>query len=212
MQELMESVKEKVKAMLAHAEGGHDWFHIERVIKNAMEINKEEGGREDIVYLGALLHDVSDAKFNGGDLAMGGRVASQIMREVGIDNAILEEVVHIVNHLSFAGGRKVELDKSLEFAIVQDADRLDALGAIGIARAFHYGGYKDRLLYDPGQPPQIYDSPQAYYASKAPTINHFYEKLLLLKDRMNTPTGKKLAEQRHAFMLTFLMQFYEEWG
>jgi uncharacterized protein len=212
MQEFLEKVKEAVKKKLAKAEGGHDWFHIERVVRNAMEIHQIEGGRKDIVYLGALLHDVSDAKFNGGDLALGGQVASQIMQEVGIENSISEEVVFIVNHLSFAGGRKEEKEKSLEFSIVQDADRLDALGAIGIARAFHYGGYKDRLLYDPQQPPQIYDSPQAYYASNAPTINHFYEKLLLLKDRMNTPTGKKLAEQRHAFMLTYLQQFYEEWG
>jgi uncharacterized protein len=212
MNDKLLKVKNKVQDLLKEAEGGHDWLHIERVVRNALKIRQEEGGEEQIVYLGALLHDISDAKFNGGDLTLGGRRAGQIMKDAGIEERIAIEVKDIVNRISFAGGRKDGQSKSLELAIVQDADRLDALGAIGIARAFHYGGHKGRLIYHPNLPPQEYESAEAYYQSNAPTINHFYEKLLLLKDRMNTKTGLRIAEERHRFMEIYLENFFEEWG
>ncbi len=200
-----------VKAQLKNAEGGHDWFHIERVYKNALLIAKHEHVNLFIVQLGALLHDIADSKFHKGDESLGPHIARKFLVSLNVDSAIIEHVVDIIENISFKGGNEAQKFRSLELDVIQDADRLDALGAIGIARAFNYGGYKNRILFDPNIKPNLNMSKAVYKASTAPTINHFYEKLLLLKDKMNTKTGKRIAEKRHQFMELYLMQFYDEW-
>lgn len=200
-----------VKQKLQGAEAGHDWFHIERVYKNAMHIaNGNESVNLLVVQLGALLHDIADSKFHNGDETIGPKMAQKFLEENKIDENIIEEVVKIIENISFKGGIKREYT-SEELDIVQDADRLDAIGAIGIARTFNYGGFKNRELYNPEIKPNLNMSKEEYKKSTAPTINHFYEKLLLLKDKMNTQKGKELAEERHHFMEVFLEQFYKEW-
>lgn len=208
----LENTKAFVKKSLENAEGGHDWFHIERVFNNAMRIAKEETANEFIVALGALLHDIADYKFHNGDEQVGPRIAREFLTSQDVPQEIIDHVVNIINHISFKGGNNVQKFHSPELAIVQDADRLDALGAIGIARTFNYGGFKGRALYDPAIAPNLNMSKEEYKNSNAPTVNHFYEKLLLLKDLMNTRTGKAMAEQRHHFMQEFLDQFYAEWN
>ncbi len=208
---LIENTISFVKKELKNAEGGHDWFHIERVYKNAMHISETEQANSLIVALGALLHDIADSKFHNGDEAVGPKKATDFLTSEGVSEEIIEHVVQIIKNISFKGGNKGQAFHSKELAVVQDADRLDALGAIGIARTFNYGGFKNRKLYDPEIKPNLEMSPAEYKASTAPTINHFYEKLLLLKDRMNTETGKRIATERHVFMETFLQQFYAEW-
>ncbi|MDX2430551.1 MAG: HD domain-containing protein, partial [Bacteroides sp.] len=189
-----------VKETLAEAEGGHDWFHIERVWKTARFIReKEDSGDILTIELAALLHDISDAKFNGGDDDLGSRMAFEFLEVQGMDPARLEHIQTIIKYVSFKGGFPQDQISSIEFKIVQDADRLDAIGAIGIARAFNYGGFKNRPLHNPDKALQEYSDSKAYHKSDAPTINHFYEKLLKLKDLMNTETGKKMAEQRHQY-------------
>ena len=201
-----------VKEQLANAEGGHDWWHIHRVWKTATTIaEKEPGANLLLVELSALLHDVADSKFHGGDDTVGPRIAGEFLASQGVDPALIQEVKLIISHISFKGGHNKGNYQSLELSIVQDADRLDAIGAIGIARAFNYGGFKNRPLYDPAQPPNLQKSVEQYKFNIDPTINHFYEKLFLLKDRMNTATGKAMAEQRHAFMEAYVEQFYAEW-
>ncbi len=200
-----------VKATLANAEGGHDWFHIERVYNNAMHIAKGEPVDELVVALGALLHDIADSKFFNGDETVAPKMATEFLISQNCDSAVIEHVVQIIKNISFKGGNKAQEFTSPELDVVQDADRLDAIGAIGIARTFNYGGFKNRKLYDPEIKPQLDMTVDEYKKSTAPTINHFYEKLLLLKDRMNTTTGKKIAEKRHAYMEGFLEQFYQEW-
>ncbi|MCW3127557.1 MAG: phosphohydrolase [Bacteroidetes bacterium] len=200
-----------VQAELANAEGGHDWHHIYRVWNTAKEIASHEQCDILIVELAALLHDIADSKFNGGDEEIGPRKAEQFLTSIEIDKDTISHVVSIIRNISFKGGKEAKAFSSVELDVVQDADRLDAIGAIGIARAFNYGGYKGRALYDPAVPPNMNMSKEEYKNSSAPTINHFYEKLLLLKDKMNTETGKKMAQQRHDFMINFLEQFYEEW-
>jgi uncharacterized protein len=201
-----------VKKQLKNAEGGHDWFHIERVWKNAKLIASQETGADLlIVELGALLHDIADSKFHNGDETVGPRVALEFLNDQQVDHEVTEHVIKIIENISFKGGNEKQKFTSLELDIVQDADRLDALGAIGIARTFNYGGFKNRAIYDPAIKPDLNMDAAAYKKSTAPTINHFYEKLLLLKDRMNTATGKRLALQRHKFMEDYLRQFYEEW-
>jgi len=206
-----------VKDELKNAEGGHDWFHIERVYKNSLLISESEKVDRTIVSLGALLHDIADSKFHQGDETVGPKKARQflksqnIFRHDGQAGEIVEHVIKIIENISFKGGNKPQNFTSKELEVVQDADRLDALGAIGIARTFNYGGFKNRKLYDPEIKPNLKMTPAEYKASTAPTINHFYEKLLLLKDKMNTETGRKIAEERHAFMEKFLQQFYAEW-
>lgn len=201
-----------VKETLADAEGGHDWYHIERVWKNARYIREKEGlGDVLTIELAALLHDISDAKFNGGDDEMGSRMSVDFLGKQGIDRERVEHIRKIIKHVSFKGGFSQDQISSIEFQIVQDADRLDAIGAIGIARAFNYGGFKNRPIHKPGKNLQEYSDSAAYHKSDAPTINHFYEKLLKLKDLMNTDTGKKMARERHQYMLEFLDQFYSEW-
>jgi uncharacterized protein len=201
-----------VKQTLAGAEGGHDWYHIERVWNTARYIREQEGSGDLLtIELAALLHDISDAKFNGGDDEMGSRLASNFLLEQGVDQEIQEHIRDIIQHVSYKGGFSQEKISSIEFHIVQDADRLDAIGAIGIARAFNYGGFKNRPIHNPEKPLQEYQDSKAYHRSDAPTINHFYEKLLKLKDLINTSTGLKMAEERHAYMLQFLDRFFNEW-
>ncbi|WP_299148698.1 HD domain-containing protein [uncultured Dokdonia sp.] len=210
-QTLIENTITFVKATLANAEGGHDWFHIERVYNNAMHIAKGEPVDELVVALGALLHDIADSKFFNGDETVAPKMATEFLISQNCDSAVIEHVVQIIKNISFKGGNKAQEFTSPELDVVQDADRLDAIGAIGIARTFNYGGFKNRKLYDPEVKPQLDMTVDEYKKSTAPTINHFYEKLLLLKDRMNTKTGKKIAEKRHAYMEGFLEQFYLEW-
>lgn len=200
-----------VKNELRDAEGGHDWFHIERVYKNALLISEDEKVDKTIVSLGALLHDIADSKFHNGNETVGPLIARKFLLSENISEETIEHVIKIIENISFKGGNKAQNFTSKELEVVQDADRLDAIGAIGIARAFNYGGFKNRKLYDPEIVPNLKMTPLEYKASDSPTINHFYEKLLLLKDKMNTKTGRRIAEERHAFMEAFLQQFYAEW-
>lgn len=200
-----------VKTTLANAEGGHDWWHIQRVWKLARHIAETEPGDLFVIELGALLHDIADPKFNHGDEEAGPRKASDFLNKLEVTPKVVSHVENIIRHVSFKGGNHQPQFHSPELAIVQDADRLDAMGAIGIARTFNYGGFKNREIYNPDIPPNPEMTREAYKKSTSPTINHFYEKLLLLKDRMNTPTGRALAEHRHRFMEQFLDEFFEEW-
>lgn len=208
---LIENTIDFVKKELKGAEGGHDWFHIERVYKNALLITASEKADATIVALGALLHDIADSKFHYGDETIGPKKARDFLSSEGVSEEITTHVIKIIEHISFKGGNNPHMFQSKELDVVQDADRLDALGAIGIARTFNYGGFKNRKIYDPSIEPKLDMTVSEYKTSTAPTINHFYEKLLLLKDRMNTETGKKLAIERHDFMENFLSQFYAEW-
>jgi uncharacterized protein len=200
-----------VKKKLENAEGGHDWFHIERVFKNAVSISDNEVCDVTVVKLGALLHDIADSKFHGGDETIGPKIAREFLKSNDVDEATIQHVINIIENISFKGGNVPKQFSSKELDIVQDADRLDAIGAIGIARTFNYGGFKNRPLYNPKIAPNLHMSKEEYKNSEAPTLNHFYEKLLFLKDKMNTETGKKLAQERHHFMEKFLSQFYAEW-
>lgn len=200
-----------VKNKLAQAEGGHDWFHIERVYKNALLIAKEEECDLTVVKLAALLHDIADSKFHNGDESIGPKVAREFLESQKVSEDIILHVIAIIENISFKGGNFEKKFHSKELEIVQDADRLDAIGAIGIARTFNYGGFKNRVIYDPNIPPKMNMSKEEYKNSESPTLNHFYEKLLLLKDKMNTKTGKNIAQKRHDFMVTFLSHFYAEW-
>lgn len=208
---IIETTITYVKKELQNAEGGHDWWHIERVWNNAKLISQTESVNSLVVQLAALLHDIADAKFHDGDEEIGPQKAGLFLKTLAIDQITIDHVEQIIRNISFKGGNFTTSFYSLELAVVQDADRLDAIGAIGIARAFNYGGFKNRELYNPQIAPNLRMSKEEYKKSKAPTINHFYEKLLLLKDRMNTITGKQLAEKRHLFMEQFLEQFYTEW-
>jgi len=211
-QTIVDKTVEFVKETLAQAEGGHDWWHIYRVWKNAQHIAKEEGGVDMlIVELGALLHDIADSKFHGGDEEIGPKTAREYLNSLSVDADVVEHVENIVRHISFKGSLKGQKWMSPELEVVQDADRLDAVGAIGIARTFNYGGHKGRALHDPNIKPNLEMTKEEYKNSTAPTLNHFYEKLLLLKDLMNTNTGKVMAEGRHAFMEQYLQQFSAEW-
>lgn len=200
-----------VKMELANAEGGHDWWHIYRVWKLAKRIAIGEQVDLLIVELSALLHDIADSKFHNGDEKVGPQKARVYLESAGVSEDIILHVVNIIMHISFKGGHNTGTFYSPELGVVQDADRLDALGAIGIARTFNYGGFKNRAIYDPGIAPDLHMTKEQYKHSTAPSINHFYEKLLLLKDRMNTETGRRMAMERHAFMETFLEKFYKEW-
>ncbi len=209
--EIIEKTIIFVRNTLKDAEGGHDWFHTERVFKNAVLIAKDENVDPLVIALGALLHDIADSKFHNGDETIGPKVAREFLQRFEVKKNVIDHVILIIENISFKGGNIKQKFTSPELDIIQDADRLDAIGAIGIARCFNYGGFKDRALYNPDIPPQLDMTKEAYKKSTAPTINHFYEKLLLLKDRMNTKTGKKLAQQRHTFMEQFLDRFYKEW-
>jgi len=207
---IVDTTTKFVRDTLKNAEGGHDWWHIHRVWTNAKLIARSEQCDILTVELGALLHDIADSKFHGGDEEIGPATAGEFLRNINIDEAVITHVQQIIRYISFKSGFDGPGFQSIELQIVQDADRLDAIGAIGIARTFSYGGFKGREIYNPEIEPNLHMSKEEYKNSTAPSLNHFYEKLLLLKDKMNTSTGKKLAEQRHAFMESYLQQFYME--
>lgn len=216
--QIISNTEDFVKETLINAEGGHDWFHILRVWNTAKLISKDENVNGFVVELGALLHDIADSKFHAGDETIGPKIAREFLESQLVDDSIIIHIENIISNISFKsslpadrGGNFKQKFNSRELEVIQDADRLDAIGAVGIARTFNYGGFKNRPLYNPEISPNLNQSKEAYKNSEAPTINHFYEKLLLLKDRMNTKTGKKIAEERHLFMETFLQQFYKEW-
>lgn len=208
---LVDLTVQYVKAQLQDAEGGHDWFHIERVWRNAKLIAQTESCDLLVVELAALLHDIADSKFHDGDEEIGPRTARAFLEKLDLASSQISHIVAIIENVSFKGGKGTRSHESIELDIVQDADRLDAIGAIGIARTFNYGGFKNRAIYNPAIAPNLHMTKEEYKKSDAPTINHFYEKLLLLKGMMNTKTGMKLAQQRHEFMENFLEQFYQEW-
>lgn len=200
-----------VKQTLDGAEAGHDWFHTERVWKLARKIQKLEGGNLQIIELSALLHDIADPKFHNGDEDLALELSEKFLKNQNVEAEIIEKVLFIIKHISFKNRKEAPENLPLELKIVQDADRLDAIGAIGIARTFNLGGFKNNLMYHPDIKPNINQTKEEYKTSNGTTINHFYEKLLLLKDGMNTLYAKKLAEERHQFMLLFLEKFYQEW-
>ncbi len=210
-EKIISKTEEFVKKTLIDAEGGHDWWHIYRVWQLSKTIAREESVDLFIVELGALLHDISDAKFNGGDETIGPAKAFGFLKSLEVEESVIEHVIRIIENISFRKGLDGQEFSSPELNVIQDADRLDAIGAIGIGRAFSYGGFKNREIYDPDIKPNLNMNKDEYKNAKAPTINHFYEKLLLLKDLMNTDTGRRIAAKRHAFMLEYLDEFYREW-
>lgn len=210
--ELIGTTQNYVKSVLKDAEGGHDWFHTKRVYNIAKLIAKQENADTFVVELAALLHDIADSKFHDGDENIGPEMAATFLIKNNADSTVVTHVLNIIKHMSYKNSLEGNQPfNSLEMQIVQDADRLDAIGAIGIARAFNYGGFKNRAMFDPAIKPNLNMTKAEYKSSTAPTINHFYEKLLLLKDHMNTTTGKALAKERQRFMELFLAQFYAEW-
>ena len=208
----IEKTREHVEQLFKGEGSGHDYQHIYRVWKMAYHIAEEEGANKTISELGALLHDIADWKFYDGDDTIGPKKAEEWMKKIGVDYPIIEQVKYIVASISFKGSEVATPMTTLEGKTVQDADRLDAIGAVGIGRAFAFGGNKNRLMYHPEEPPVVHQSFEAYKKNKSHTINHFYEKLLLLKDRMNTETGKKIAKARHQFMEEYLDRFLREWN
>lgn len=210
-QQIIDNTVAYVKLELAQAEGGHDWWHIYRVWKQALHIAEAEKAAVFVVSLAALLHDIADAKFHNNDDTIGPAKARDFLLAQNVPEEVIYHVVAIIENVSFKGGKAARKFNSKELDVVQDADRLDAIGAIGIARAFNYGGFKGRPIYDPAIQPDLDMDTARYRNSTAPTINHFYEKLLLLKDRMNTAAGKVLANARHQFMEQYLERFYKEW-
>jgi len=208
---LIERTVAFVREQLANAEAGHDWWHIRRVWNYTRRILQQEPADTLVCELAALLHDIADSKFHDGDETIGPRIAGEFLQRIGTPSDVVTPVTEIIRNMSYKTSLGTVTFRSRELEVVQDADRLDAMGAIGIARAFHYGGFRNRELYNPDIPPNPNQDKAAYKSSTAPTINHFYEKLLLLKDKMNTATGRRLAAERHAFMEQFLQQFYREW-
>ena len=209
---LVERVAAHIQARFSAESSGHDWHHIHRVRKLARRIAVEEGANQEIVELGALVHDIADWKFHGGDDTAGPRAAESLLLQEGADRTLVAPVVEIVATISFKGaGVRTEM-RTLEGQCVQDADRLDALGAIGIARCFAYGGHAGRQMHDPESPPVMHATAEAYKAAKGTSLNHFYEKLFLLRERMNTSCGRMLAEERHAYMEAFVARFLDEWS
>lgn len=210
--ELVSRVAAHIKAKFQAESSGHDWYHINRVWRLARQIAEKDGASLEVAELGALVHDIGDWKFHDGDDSVGPREAERLLREEGAAPDVIAQVVDIVATISFKGAGVQTAMRTLEGKCVQDADRLDAIGAIGIARCFAYGGHAGRLMYDPNEPPVMHATAEAYKASKGHSLNHFYEKLFLLKDRMNTPTGLALAEERHQFMQEYVRRFLDEWG
>ena len=210
--EIVSQIKSIIKKQFENESTGHDWFHIERVYNMAAFLQKTEGGDLEIIELAALLHDVSDHKFNGGSATLGGDIAFEMLINLSYSPVKAEKVREIINQVSFKGANVEHLTSSIEAKIVQDADRLDAIGAIGIARAFAYGGNKERPLYDPSIPPVLHDSFDAYKNAKSHTINHFHEKLLLLRSKLNTRTAINIGNERHEFLELFLKNFMNEWN
>ncbi|NML55972.1 HD domain-containing protein [Chryseobacterium cheonjiense] len=212
MKNLIENTVEFVKEKLKGAEAGHDWYHIERVWKLSKKIAETENCNMEVVELAALLHDIADPKFHNGDETLALKVSRGFLENQHTSEDIIEKVLFIIKNISFKNMAEAPENLPIELKIVQDADRIDAIGAIGIARTFNFGGFKNNLMYDPEIEPKLNMSKEEYKKSDGTTINHFYEKLLLLKDLMNTPKGKAIAAERHDFMLQFLDQFYKEWN
>ncbi len=208
---IIEKTAEFVESKLKGEGSGHDWWHIYRVWKMAQYIGQKEKADRLVVELGALLHDIADWKFTGGDFKIGPKISREWLEKLKVDSKVIDRVCHIIEHISFKGAGEKNKIKSLEGKVVQDADRLDAIGAIGIARAFAFGGSKGNEIYNPNIKHKFHTSFKTYKNTNNTAINHFYEKLLLLKDRMNTKTGKKLAKTRHKFMEEYLKEFYKEW-
>lgn len=211
-QEIIDRTVLFVKETLKNAETGHDWWHILRVWNNTKLILESEKADRLVCELTALLHDIADSKFNGGDEHIGPRIAGEFLKSLNLSSSIIEHVQNIILNMSYKASLGTVSFHSKELEIVQDADRLDAIGAIGIARAFNYGGFKNREIYNPAISVHTNLDKESYKNTTAPTINHFYEKLLLLKDKMNTPTAQKIAQQRHSYMEEYLQQFYSEWN
>ena len=209
---LIEKTIAFVKEKLEGAEAGHDWFHIERVWKLSKKIAEKEGGNLEVIELSALLHDIADPKFHNGDETLALKISKDFLEEIQVDAELIEQVLFVIKNISFKNRAEAPENPPLELQIVQDADRLDAVGAIGIARTFNFGGFKNNLMYHPEIKPNLGMNKEEYKKSNGTTINHFYEKLLLLKDLMNTETAKKIASERHGFMLQFLDEFYKEWN
>lgn len=209
---LITRIEEEVRSLFSGEGTGHDWFHINRVRNMALEIARNEEADLEVIELAAFLHDIADHKFHDNNLSVGPNRATAVLLDAGCDPGLAERIAQIVAEVSFKGAGVKTTASSVEAAVVQDADRLDALGAIGIARAFAYGGSKNRELYNPAVKPVLHTDFKAYAKSEGTTVNHFYEKLFLLKDRMQTRTGMKIAEERHRFMENFLNTFYSEWG
>lgn len=208
---IIKQTEEYVKKTLEGETSGHDWWHIYRVWKNAIHIGKQENVDLFVVQLAALLHDIADWKFHSGDLSIGPKLAREWLEKMEVEEQVISHVCEIIEGISFKGSGVKSQMKTKEGMIVQDADRLDAMGAIGICRAFAYGSHKGREMYNPDIKPKMHKTFEEYKNNKGTTINHFYEKLLLLKDLMNTPTAKKIAEERHKFMEQFLDRFFKEW-
>jgi uncharacterized protein len=211
-QQIIDKTAAHVQELLSGEGSGHDWWHILRVWNNAKTIAASENADLFIVELAALLHDIGDHKFHNGDETVGPRLAAEWLKQLQVQDEVIHHITTIIKELSFKGAGTTSEMQTIEGRIVQDADRLDAIGAIGIARTFAYGGHKNREMYNPGISPEMHDSFETYKNSTAPTINHFYEKLLLLKDRMHTQTAKRMAQQRHAYMETYLEHFFAEWN
>ena len=211
-QKLIAATATFAEQTLKESEGSHDWFHVWRVWRSARTIGAAEGVDMVVVEIGALLHDIADAKFHDGDETIGPRMASDFLLSQHADTALISHVEQIIANISYRGGNHRQLFRSPELDVIQDADRLDAMGAIGIARTFAYGGYRQREMYNPAIDPRPGMSKEEYMRNNGPSINHFYEKLLLLKERMNTVTGRRMAETRHRFMLDYLDTFYREWN
>lgn len=212
MSNIIQNTIQFVKEKLEGAEAGHDWFHIERVWKLSKKIAQTEDCNLEVVELSALLHDIADPKFHNGDETVALKISREFLESQNTEEDIIQQVLFIIQNISFKNRNEVPTDLPIELKIVQDADRIDAIGAIGVARTFNFGGFKNNLMYHPDIQPKLDMSKEEYKKSNGTTINHFYEKLLLLKDLINTNEGEKIAEERHQFMLTFLDQFMKEWN
>ncbi|WP_312089394.1 HD domain-containing protein [Chryseobacterium sp.] len=212
MSDIINNTIDFVKDKLNGAEAGHDWFHIERVWKLSKKIAKTENCQQEVVELAALLHDIADPKFHNGDETLALKISRGFLESQNVEEEIINQVLFIIQNISFKNRGEAPEILPIELKIVQDADKIDAIGAIGVARTFNFGGFKNNLMYHPDIAPKLNMSKEEYKKSNGTTINHFYEKLLLLKDLMNTKEGKNIAEERHQFILTFLDQFYKEWN
>jgi len=210
--QIIEKTTSFIKKELENAEGGHDWWHIYRVWKLSSTIALEEGANIFIVQIAALLHDIADSKFHNGNENIGPEKAVAFLKQIGLEKETIKHIEAIICNMSFKNTFDKITFSSIELDVVRDADRLDAIGAIGIARTFNYGGHKGSEIYNPNIEPKLNMTKAEYKNSNAPTLNHFYEKLFLLKDMMKTKTGIRLAEERHAFMELYLEQFYNEWN
>lgn len=212
MNNIIQNTIQFVKEKLEGAEAGHDWFHIERVWKLSKKIAQTEDCDLEVVELSALLHDIADPKFHNGDETLALKISKEFLEAQNVEEEIIQQVLFIIQNISFKNRGEVPQNLPIELKVVQDADRIDAIGAIGVARTFNFGGFKNNMMFHPDIQPKLNMSKEEYKRSNGTTINHFYEKLLLLKDLMNTNEGKKIAEERHQFMLTFLDQFMKEWN